>query len=131
MNNPRVEAIKFRADLAAGVSVTLKERLKGNCTIEELRTRFYAGQEGTLHIRPCLWQTGRGVLVDLVTYPSGTLKYLAGEDDREVYKVTMDALLDDEVWLICENVGDYTYTVNCDVIIDYFAGTNRVVGGVS
>lgn len=126
-----MEVVGFRATLAAGEKVTLSERIKGASIIEGLRMKFYPGQEGTLHIRPTLWQTGRNSLVDLVTYPADTNNYLSGDDDYFDFPITLEALLDDELRLYCENTGAFPYTVSVDITVDYFGGVNRVVGGVT
>jgi hypothetical protein len=130
LNNPRVEVKSFRKDLGAGDSIILKSRILDDGTIEGVRAKFYPGQEGCLQLRPCLWQTGRNVLVDLITYADGTNQYISGEDDYFDYQVTQACLKDDEIWILAKNTGDYTYTIVVDVVIDYFAGDARVVGGV-
>lgn len=130
MNNPRVEVKSFRKVLAAGEDVILKSRILADGTIEGLRAKFYPGQENTLQVRPCLWQTGRNVLVDLVTYAEGTDQFISGDDDYFEYPITQDCLKDDEIWVIAKNTGEYPYTIVIDVSIDYYAGNSRIIAGV-
>ncbi|WP_353853165.1 hypothetical protein [Dehalobacter restrictus] len=130
IERPRMETVSFRVNLAAGEEVTLTERIKSDGTIESMRARFYAGQENCLQIRPCVLQKGRKSLIDLLTYPEGTVNYISGEDDTFEYPVVLSVQNDDEIKLYCKNVGDYEYTIVIDIVIDYFAGENRVIGGV-
>lgn len=130
MNNPRVEVKSFRKNLDAGADIILKSRILADGTIEGVRAKFYPGQENTLQVRPCLWQTGRNVLVDLISYPDSTNQYISGEDDYFDYQITQECLKDDEIWLLVKNTGDFSYDLAVDVTVDYYAGNDRVIGGV-
>ncbi|UWG95516.1 hypothetical protein LPY66_11340 [Dehalobacter sp. DCM] len=130
IEKPRVETMVFRASLAAGAKQTYKERIKSDGTVEKVRIKIYPGSEGTLKIRPCVFQKGRRSLVDLLTYPDGGNQYMSGDDDYFEFPVVMSVQNDDEIYIICENAGSYPYTVSVDVVIDYFGGKDRIIGGV-
>lgn len=123
----KTEVIPFRIQVPASSGVLkLSERLKADCTIEDIQVRFYPGQEGDLHVMPKIKRTGNRV-EDLITFPAGTDQFLAGDDDTWRLDVGVDAQLDDEIQIIYENVDPtYEYTLMVFVTVDYLGGKNRV-----
>jgi hypothetical protein len=128
LSTNKKEVIVFRHDLAPGAKVTLSERVKGKGTIESVRVRFYKGQQLALEVNPYAKHT-RNRKEDLLTYASnGGKKVLAGDDDQNEYPSVVTVDIDDEVCVDAYNSdATYTYTVAVDVVIDYYAGNNRVV----
>lgn len=97
----------------------IKERLKDNGSVKEVRIRFYPGVERTLKVRPyVLHKAGRAE--DFFTYPSGTEPYITGNDDQLIFPVLIDFEYDDEIVVDFENVGDYPYTLSVDIIVSYY-----------
>lgn len=97
----------------------IKERLKDNGTVQEIRIRFYPGVERTLKVRPyILHKAGRAE--DLFTYPSGTDPYITGDDDYLEFSVLVDFEYDDEIVVEYENTGNYPYTLSCDIVVNYY-----------
>lgn len=121
------EVMTFRRTVTSGASnLTLRQRCKAAGTIDEIRVRFYAGQQGTLHVRPLLLKKP-DIMQSLIAYSDDTLTYLAGDDDYFVMPVSVPCDNDDEVVVLVDNVGDYDYDVVVDVVVDYLGGRNRVV----
>ena len=123
-----VESISFIKKIPPGTDV-LAERVKAAGTVEAIKIKFNAGQEGALRVRPVIEHKGAKI-EDLVTYPETTERFLSGDDDPLYLRVNMPVDNDDYIKLLIENTSAFTYTVNCQVEIDYFAGKQRVVGGV-
>jgi 3-dehydroquinate dehydratase len=121
------EVIVFRYNLAGGQKVTLKERIKADCTIVEVRVRFYPGQENSLKVRPYILHK-LNKPEEIFTYVEGGSVFLSGDDDRESYPVSLSAQYDDEVVVYAENTSIYEYTVAVDVVVDYDSGQFRGVG---
>lgn len=121
------EVLTFTKLIQAGEKIRLKERVKYDGYIEEIRIRFYAGQENTLKVTPYVQQKGNRI-EDFFTYPAGTDNYLSGEDDYNVYPVTLNVETDDEIVVYVENISNediltpegFPYTLRCDIIISYF-----------
>lgn len=125
------EVIVFRKDVADGESGFIPARVKGNGTIQEIRVRFYPGQELSLKVSPFLERKGQ-VPEPLISYPAGGNKFLSGDDDYFIFPVVSPVNNDDfiKIWYSNENGGGFVYTVVCDIVVDYFAGEKRVIGGV-
>ena len=118
------EVISFRKSIAAGASDVIRERVKAPGTLEEVRVRFNPGQANSLRIRPVVEHKGNR-LEDLVTYPSGTNQFLSGDDDYLILPCSIVVDNDDFVEIIATNTGAFTYTIVCDVVIDYLYGSER------
>jgi|NOAtaT_6_FD_contig_51_4904121_length_1487_multi_3_in_0_out_0_3 hypothetical protein len=118
------EVISFRKSIAAGGSDIIRERVKSNGTLEELRVRFNPGQANTLRIRPVV-EHKNNRLEDLVTYPAGTNQFLSGDDDYLILPCAITVENDDFVEVIANNTGAFTYTIVVDIVVDYLFGTER------
>lgn len=122
------EIISFRKDIAPNTKDVLAERIKDNCTIEEIRVRFYTGQQGALKVYPFVEHKGHK-MESFFTFPSTTNNYLNGDDDYFVFPVSIPCDYDDYVKVQVENTdGTYAYTCVVDMVIDYAGGKQRVGG---
>jgi hypothetical protein len=118
------EVVSFRKSIAAGASDIIRERVKSNGTLEEVRVRFNPGQANTLRIRPVV-EHKNNRLEDLVTYPVGTNQFLSGDDDYLILPCSITVENDDFVEVIANNTGAFTYTIVVDIVVDYLFGTER------
>jgi hypothetical protein len=124
------EVIAIRKTIPAGTTVDILERIKAPGTVEELRVRFYAGQERELHVFPVILHKGNQA-ENLLTYPNGSENYLSGEDDALIFPCVLSVDNDDQLKITAININaTYNYTLSVDIVIDYYAGKNRVAGGV-
>lgn len=125
------EVIPFKKKIPPNTTDVLHERVKAAGTIEGVRIRFYAGQEGDLQVNPYVERKG-GAMDQLFSYVATGDSYLSGEDDYFEYPVAVAVDNDEFVKVRVKNVDtQYTYTLSCDVIVDYYGGKNRVIAGVS
>jgi hypothetical protein len=120
------ESIVTRRSVAAGEVGTVRERLKADGTVEEVRVRFYPGQEGALQVTPYVLHKGER-REDLLTYPEGVNRFLSGDDDYVIFPLSISFEYDDEIRIDYKNTSTFTYTLAIDVIVDYLGGQNRVV----
>lgn len=124
------EVIQFKSIIPPNTEKVFSERIKADGTVEELRVKFYSGQERTLQVRPTIRHKGN-LLQDLVTYPSDTEQYLSGDNDYFAFDLTGVVENDDEIKIfVTNNNPDYSYTLDATVTIDYYGGKNRIIGGV-
>ena len=124
------ESISFRKQILAGTNDVLHERIKGQGTIEGMRVRFYPGQQLDLQVRVFVEHKG-GLMEELVTYPSTTRQYLAGDDDNVIIDCVISVENDDFLKVSVVNVDLVNnYDLAVDVYVDYYGGSSRVVGGV-
>lgn len=121
------EVISFRALIQPGQVVKFHERIKGDATIEQVRVRFYIGQQKALHVRPYVVHRGNKP-EDLITYPEGTDAFLSGDDDYLDFPCVVPVGNDDEAYVWVQNTdADNAYTLVVDMVIDYYGGKSRVV----
>jgi hypothetical protein len=124
------EVVAIRMNIPAGTTVTVLERIKAQGTVEELRVRFYPGQERELHVMPIVLHKGDQA-EQLLTYPEGSENFLSGDDDSMIFPCVVAVDNDDHLKVTAQNTNiTYDYTLCIDVVIDYYAGKNRVSGGV-
>jgi hypothetical protein len=113
------EVLSFRKEIAPNSVENLKEMIKDNGAIEEVRIRFYAGQERSLQVRPYVTHNG-GITEDMFTYVGGTENILSGDDDYFVFPVNVEVKYDEHVNVWVSNISaDYTYTLAVDIVIAY------------
>lgn len=122
----KTEVMSFRQDIPPSTTKTITEVVKAKGEVIEVRLRFYPGQERSLQVRPFL-KLAELQAEDLFTWGgsnNGTGapdKFLSGDDDYFVYPVsaTVDRVDQVAVWV---NNSDptYTYTLVCDVVVQYF-----------
>lgn len=125
------EVISFRQPINPNtVDQIFKTRVKSDGTVEEVRVRFYRGQQLALQVDPIVFHKGNK-REDLIYYAQGTHNYLAGDDDYFVYPVVVPVEADDYVSVMVSNTDPAnTYTMCVDIILDYYGGKDRIVGGV-
>lgn len=127
----KVEVVSFRKVIAPSTEQTFVERIKSPGTIEQARVRFYPGQQKALQVQPYVIHKGQ-LREDLLTYSEGTDKYLSGDDDTFEFPCVVTVDYDDELHVYAKNTdATYSYTLVIDVVVDYYAGGNRVVGGIA
>ncbi len=123
------EVITFRKLIAPLEELLLVERVKDNGTIENVKLRFYSGQEMNLKVYPFVKHTGNKI-ENLTSSPTNEY-FLAGDDDNFILDVVVPVYYDDEIHVKVKNESvQYAYNLVCDVTIDYYGGENRIVGGV-
>lgn len=128
MSNKK-EVIIFRKLIAPGEKLTFEERIKENGTIESVKLRFYSGQEMNLKVYPFVRHTGNRI-ENFTTSPTNE-PYIMGDDDAFVFDVVIPVWNDDTLTVMVENASlTYSYNMVCDITVDYYSGTDRVVGGV-
>lgn len=120
------EILSFVKTIQPNTTEILKERIKDNGTVEEVRIRFYAGVERSLKVRPYVMHDNRKP-EDIFTYPEGTDKYITGDDDYLDFPVSVDVELDDEmvIWVNNDNLS-YPYTLAVFVVVSYAYGESGI-----
>ncbi len=125
------EVIAFRKSIAPSTKEEIRERIKADGTIEGVMVRFYPGQQRDLRVAIEKENRGNKTRESIVTYPAGTDRFLSGDDDVVNIPCVLECQNDDEIIVTAENINsNYTYTLVCDVTIDYYGGKKRVIGGV-
>lgn len=123
------EVALFRKKLAPLESVELVERIKDNGTLENVKMRFYMGQEMNLKITVYVKHTGNKV-EQIFTSPTNDY-FVGGDDDTFIFDVIVPVFYDDEIVVKAINESNInSYDMCVDIDIDYYQGTDRVVGGV-
>lgn len=123
------EVIVIRKEIPSGFTDVISERIKADCTIEEIRIRFYRGQQLSLKVYPFVEHKGHKI-ESFFTFPSTTDNTLAGDDDYFVFPVSVPCEYDDYIKIHCHNIdGSYDYTLAVDIVVDYLGGKQRVVQG--
>jgi hypothetical protein len=125
----KTEVMSFRQDIAPNTMMTLTERIKDKGEVVEIRIRFYPGQERALQVKPFL-QMFNSMTEDLFTWAGGTTeKFLSGDDDYLVFPVSATVVADDNIAVWVNNTDlNYTYTLVCDVVIQYYGGVDSING---
>lgn len=127
------EVIVFRKNVPPNSKGRIMERVKDNGTIEKLMLRFYMGQELKLGVWPYIKHNGNKIesMVTIAGDETRDNLYLTGDDDQLVFDVVIPVYYDDEIIVEYENTSsEYEYNLVCDITIDYYLGTDRIVGGV-
>lgn len=123
------EVIAFRHTIPPGGKGVLSERIKADGTIEGIKVKFYIGQELYLKVMPYIRHIGNKVEYPITVVGNGG-KWLTGDDDNFSFEVVIPVKNDDEFVVEFENTSDYEYNLVVDVIVDYYGGQNRIVGGM-
>jgi hypothetical protein len=114
----KAEVIAIRKDIPAGETGIFTEMIKDDGRIQEVRARFYSGQERALKVRPYISHKAQRI-EDLFTYVEGSENYLSGDDDTFVFPASVKVEYDDELKVWYENSSAYTYTLVLDIVIVY------------
>ena len=123
----RKEVISFRKIISGESELDISERVKDYGTVENIKIKFYQGQQLALQIRPIILKA-HGTPVDLISYAEETDEFLSGDDDYFIYDINIPVSIDNQIILKCKNLASFDVNVVVDVTIDYLAGTKRVVG---
>lgn len=124
------EVIAFRKKIEPLEEIEISERVKANGTLENIKFRFYLGQELQLKVMIFIRHKGNKVQYPY-TVAGGGEYYIAGDDDVFNFDVVIPIQNDDEI--VCKVINlseEWDYNLVCDVDIDYYGGNNRIVGGV-
>jgi hypothetical protein len=125
------EVMAFHKLIPLGTTDVLHERVKGEGTIEGIKVRFYSGQVHALQVRVFVEHKGNKI-EDLITYVSTGKEVLTGDDDNFSFPVVVPVSNDDVVKVWVKNDSSTKgHNLSVDVIVDYYGGQNRVIGGLS
>lgn len=121
------EVISFRYDVLPNTMITLGERIKGDCTVDEIRIRFYQGQQLSLEVYPFIQHKGN-MVESFFTYAGGSKQVISGENDYFVFPISIACEENDQVKVRIQNKDAVnTYTASIDVVVDYLGGTARAI----
>lgn len=125
------EVISFRKVIPPNTfNQFMQEKIKGPGTIEGVYVRFYPGQQMALHVEPVIEHKG-ALIEPLVTYAASGDSFLSGDDDKLDFPVVVSVEHYDLIKIKYSNTDPtFAYNLCVDVVVDYYAGRNRVVGGV-
>lgn len=126
------QVIPFRKTIAAATKDKIIVPIESDCTVDEIRVRFYAGQQNDFHVDPYIL-TNADQRENLVEYADGTNAYLSGDDDYLVFPIGIAVVKNSNLIIAYDNQDAVNaYTLVIDVILDYAFGTRRVqTGGAS
>jgi hypothetical protein len=122
------EVISFRKLIPPSTTMAVyREVVKADGTVEELRVRFYQGQQKSLQVTPHVNHKGNQ-FESLVNYADNTDQFLSGDNDYFVMPVVVSVEYLDYIEVYVTNTdATNAYTLSVDVIVDYYGGKNRVV----
>lgn len=124
------EVVAIRTKILPNETKTITERIKADGTVENINVRFYYGQQLALKVYPYVRHMGNK-LEGLLTYPEGAENSISGDDDIFKFDIVCPVKNDDELYIIIENTSsEFEYNVAIDIVVDYYAGQSRIVGGV-
>lgn len=127
MKTDSKKIVSFRGSVTHGTTRVFRYDLRKNGTIEEINNRIYSGAVGLLKIRPYLVSQGE-VFEALVKHANGADDYLAGDDDRDNYDVTIPFERGNYIEIQVTNESDtYDYDLNMSMTLDYYGGKRRVI----
>lgn len=119
------EVISFRKVIEPNKTDVIAERVKSDGTIEEIKVRFYPGQEKALQVVPFVEHKGQQI-EQLISFPNTTDHYLSGDNDYFIYDISVPVEYDDFLKVEAKNTSvDFSYTLVVDIVIDYLGGKNR------
>lgn len=122
------EVALFRKKLDPLETIELVERVKDKGTLEKVKIRFYMGQEMNLKVTVYIKHTGNRI--EQIFTSALNDYWVAGDDDEFVFDVIVPIYYDDEIVVKAINQNaTYAYDMVVDINIDYYQGTDRVVGG--
>lgn len=134
----KVEVVSFRKKIPKGSNgdnkIILKEKIKDAGTVEGIKGMFYEGQGKNLTVYPYVIHKGNRK-EDLITYVEGTDPFLSGNKRFVDVPANCQVDKDDYIYMEIENLtpDDETgadYSLDFDIIVDYYAGKRRAIGGV-
>lgn len=112
------EVISIRQSISPLQVGSMKERLKDNGFVEEVRIRFYPGVERTLKVTPYILHK-ENRKEDLFTFMTNTEGNISGDDDYFVFPCSIEFAYDDELCVDYNNTGTYPYSLVVDIIVSY------------
>ncbi|MBR0596597.1 hypothetical protein [Sinanaerobacter chloroacetimidivorans] len=112
----------FRKSVPAGESGFIEHSLVAHGTVENVKIRFAAGENGTLRIRPVVI-IPQEIMIDLFTYAEGGDKYISGDDETVSSSVRYEIENNAVLRVFYENHGEpgsADSQVNVDIEVTYF-----------
>jgi hypothetical protein len=123
----RKRALAFSTTVPAGETEEETFELTNDATIEDLRVRFYPGQELSLQIQVYLLKKDQDKKIDLVEYP-GDKKHLSGNDDYFEFDLSKKAKKGDKIVIKSENTdSQYAYDYKANMSVEEAGGLKRVI----
>lgn len=125
------EVILFNKLIPPNKKDVLHYRIPSDCTVEEVRVRFYQGVQGSLQVIPFIEHKGNKI-ENLIDYASGTDQWVTGENDYFVFPVVVPCEFNDFLKVEVKNTSvDFAYTCMVQVVLDFYGGQGRAeLGGV-
>lgn len=124
------ETIQFKQTVAAGANLSgataLSFNIRSAGTLQRIFGKFNQGQQDQLQVRPYLTLRGDRS-EELVTYPSGSNRYMSGDNVPFDLYIDFDVQPNDQIKLDVKNESAFDYTLDISFEIDYVGGTSRVV----
>lgn len=112
------KSIVFRKNISAGDSGYIDAELHAHGFVKNVKIRFAAGENGTLHVRPQVI-IPQDIPIDLFQYAAD--KFVSGDDETFANSVKVEienhALI--RIWY--DNTGAGTSFLNCDVEVEYYS----------
>ena len=126
----RRESVRFAGSVNAGDTETETFEVSEDCTVEEVKVRFYQGPRLSLHVVPFVEDgTDRGRRVELVNFRGK--EYVDGDNDLWVFDASEGVEDGEVVGVEVENTdGSNGYDYAVDMTLDYAGGTERAAVGI-
>lgn len=118
LNNVSKASI-FRKTIAPGDSGYIDAELTDHGFIKNVKIRFAAGENGTLHVRPTIVLPG-DIPVDLLSYADGGDKYVSGDDETVSSDLKFEIENKTKIRVWYDNTGTGTSFLNVDVTTEYY-----------
>lgn len=112
----------FRKAVPATTSGYLDSKLTAHGYVDNVRIRFAAGENGTLHLRPVVI-IPQEIEIDLLSYADGGDRYVSGDDETIQSNVRYEVENDAVLRVYYENTGisgSADSQLNVDIGVTYF-----------
>ena len=122
--NNVAQALIFRKDIPSGSSDYIDVPISDHGYVTRVRTRFAAGENGKLHIRPVVILPGE-IMLDLFKYAAAGDKYISGDDETAISDVKIEVENHSVARVWYENTetdpsADPAH-LDVDITVEYFA----------
>ena len=113
-------SVVFRKEIPAGASGYYDARLTAHGYVTNVKVRFAAGENATLHVRPTV-VIPQDIPIDLIQYAEGCDKYISGDDETysSAVKIEIENNAIVRVWY--DNTGVGTSFLDVDITVEYLA----------
>lgn len=110
-------ALTFRKSIPAGESGFVDAPITAHGNITDVKIRFSAGENGTLHVRP-VQIIPQEIMIDLLDYAGD--KYVSGDDETFHAQVKWETENHAIARVYYDNVGVGTSFLNVDITVEYY-----------